>query len=91
MLSCPRFLDVQGEQWGNAPSILCGVESNLPNLRSGFPLPASPAQSENRLRCLQLEHESDRVVGITTARAGNVIGGGVWSDDRLIPGLNSSF
>ncbi len=31
--------------------------------------------------------ESDRVVALATARAGNVIGGGDWSEDRLIPDL----
>jgi CDP-glucose 4,6-dehydratase len=28
---------------------------------------------------------ADRVVGIATARAGNVIGGGDWAEDRLLP------
>jgi CDP-glucose 4,6-dehydratase len=30
-------------------------------------------------------------VGVATARAGNVIGGGDWSDDRLIPDLVKGF
>jgi CDP-glucose 4,6-dehydratase len=34
-----------------------------------------------------LEHH----VGLATARAGNVIGGGDWSDDRLIPDLIRGF
>ena len=29
--------------------------------------------------------EADPVVGLATARAGNVIGGGDWADDRIIP------
>lgn len=35
--------------------------------------------------------ESGRRVGIATARAGNVIGGGDWSQDRLIPDMVRSF
>ncbi len=34
---------------------------------------------------------SARVVGIATARAGNVIGGGDWAEDRLIPDLVRAF
>ena len=30
---------------------------------------------------------SARGVAIATARAGNVVGGGDWSEDRLIPGV----
>jgi len=30
-------------------------------------------------------------VGIATARGGNVVGGGDWSDDRLIPDLVKSI
>lgn len=32
-------------------------------------------------------HENNGVVGIATARAGNVIGGGDWGEDRLVPDL----
>lgn len=32
-------------------------------------------------------HDGDRIVGIATARAGNVIGGGDWSADRLVPDI----
>lgn len=34
---------------------------------------------------------TDHRVGIATARAGNVIGGGDWSEDRLIPDLIRGF
>ncbi len=34
---------------------------------------------------------SDRGVGVATARAGNVVGGGDWSEDRLIPDLVRGF
>jgi CDP-glucose 4,6-dehydratase len=33
----------------------------------------------------------DRNIGIATARAGNVIGGGDWAKDRLIPDILKSF
>ncbi len=35
--------------------------------------------------------QADRSCGIATARAGNVIGGGDWADDRLLPDLIRSF
>jgi CDP-glucose 4,6-dehydratase len=37
------------------------------------------------------DHKTARWVGIATARAGNVIGGGDWSQDRLIPDLIRGF
>ena len=33
----------------------------------------------------------EHIVGVATARAGNVIGGGDWSEDRLVPDLVRSF
>lgn len=33
----------------------------------------------------------DQGIGLATARAGNVIGGGDWSDDRLIPDILRAF
>ncbi|MGZ5029187.1 MAG: CDP-glucose 4,6-dehydratase [Methylobacter sp.] len=33
----------------------------------------------------------EKGIGLATARAGNVIGGGDWSDDRLIPDILSAF
>ncbi len=35
--------------------------------------------------------EQDGAVGIGTARAGNVIGGGDWAEDRLIPDIVRAF
>jgi CDP-glucose 4,6-dehydratase len=37
------------------------------------------------------DRKNERWVGIATARAGNVIGGGDWSEDRLIPDLIRGF
>lgn len=34
---------------------------------------------------------SDHGVGVASARAGNVIGGGDWADDRLVPDIARSF
>jgi CDP-glucose 4,6-dehydratase len=34
---------------------------------------------------------NDKVIALATARAGNVIGGGDWSKDRLIPDILSAF
>lgn len=36
-------------------------------------------------------HEEQHRVGIATARAGNMIGGGDWAEDRLIPDMVRSF
>ncbi len=33
----------------------------------------------------------DQVIGVASVRAGNVIGGGDWADDRLIPDILRSF
>ena len=38
-----------------------------------------------------VDRKNERWVGIATARAGNVIGGGDWSEDRLIPDLVRGF
>jgi len=38
-----------------------------------------------------VEKFAEHGVGIATARAGNVIGGGDWSDDRLLPDLVRGF
>lgn len=38
-----------------------------------------------------IERESEKCVAVATARAGNVIGGGDWSDDRLVPDLVRGF
>jgi CDP-glucose 4,6-dehydratase len=40
---------------------------------------------------LMRPHAADHVVPIASARAGNVIGGGDWADDRLIPDCIRAF
>lgn len=49
------------------------------------PYSASKAASELIIDSYRRSFLAERGVAIATARAGNVIGGGDWSDDRLIP------
>lgn len=49
------------------------------------PYSASKAASEIVISCYRDAFLKERGVSVATARAGNVIGGGDWSEDRLIP------
>jgi CDP-glucose 4,6-dehydratase len=49
------------------------------------PYSASKAAAEIVARCFRLSFLAEAGVPVATARAGNVIGGGDWSDDRLVP------
>lgn len=49
------------------------------------PYSASKAAAEIVTSSFRQSFFSPRRIGIATARAGNVIGGGDWADDRLIP------
>jgi CDP-glucose 4,6-dehydratase len=49
------------------------------------PYSASKAASEMIIDCYRTAYFSARGIAVGTARAGNVIGGGDWSEDRLIP------
>jgi len=49
------------------------------------PYSASKAASELVAACWRSSFLAERGVAVATARAGNVIGGGDWSADRLIP------
>ena len=49
------------------------------------PYSASKAAAEIATASYAASFFHDQAVGIATARAGNVIGGGDWSEDRLIP------
>jgi CDP-glucose 4,6-dehydratase len=51
------------------------------------PYSASKAASELVARCFRLSFLAEAGVPVATARAGNVIGGGDWSDDRLVPDI----
>jgi len=52
----------------------------------GFdPYSASKAASELIIASYRDSYLSEQGIGIASARAGNVIGGGDWSEDRLIP------
>ncbi|MFZ4733293.1 MAG: CDP-glucose 4,6-dehydratase, partial [Pirellulales bacterium] len=49
------------------------------------PYSASKAASELVVDSYRRAYLADRGVALATARAGNVIGGGDWSEDRLLP------
>jgi CDP-glucose 4,6-dehydratase len=49
------------------------------------PYSASKAASEIVISCMRDSFLAERGVAVASARAGNVIGGGDWSEDRLIP------
>lgn len=55
------------------------------------PYSASKAGSEIVAACYRDAFFKDRGVALATARAGNVIGGGDWSLDRLIPDAARAF
>ncbi len=56
-------------------------------IRSAATIPTAPARRQRRSsrQANRNSFFSGRSVGIATARAGNVIGGGDWAEDRLIP------
>lgn len=49
------------------------------------PYSASKAASELVISCYRDSFLAEQGVALATARAGNVVGGGDWSEDRLIP------
>ena len=49
------------------------------------PYSASKAASELAVKSYRMAFFDQHKIGVATARAGNVIGGGDWSEDRLIP------
>jgi len=49
------------------------------------PYSASKAASEMVIESYRQSYLADQPVAVASARAGNVIGGGDWSEDRLIP------
>lgn len=55
------------------------------------PYSSSKGCAELVVSAMRRSFFSDRSVGIATARAGNVIGGGDWAQDRIIPDLVTSF
>lgn len=55
------------------------------------PYSSSKAAAELVARSMRESFYKDSAVGIVTVRAGNVIGGGDWSDNRLIPDIFKSI
>ncbi len=55
------------------------------------PYSASKAAAELVVSSYRQSFLAERGVGLATARAGNVIGGGDWAEDRLVPDLVRAF
>lgn len=55
------------------------------------PYSASKAATEILVASYRDSFFDAKTIGLATARAGNVIGGGDWAEDRLIPDLLSAF
>jgi CDP-glucose 4,6-dehydratase len=55
------------------------------------PYSASKAASEIVIESFKDSYFSERGIALASARAGNVIGGGDWSEDRLIPDAVSAW
>jgi CDP-glucose 4,6-dehydratase len=55
------------------------------------PYSSSKAASELVIKSYYLSYFKDSKINIASARAGNVIGGGDWSEDRLIPDIVRSL
>ncbi len=55
------------------------------------PYSASKAAAELVAASYRLSFFTERRIGLATARAGNVIGGGDWAEDRLIPDAYRAF
>lgn len=51
------------------------------------PYSASKAACESVIECWRLSYLNEKGVALASARAGNVVGGGDWSVDRLLPDL----
>lgn len=64
----------------------CGYEENDP-LGGNDPYSSSKACSELITEAYRNSFFKGRGIQISTARAGNVIGGGDWAEDRLIPDI----
>lgn len=55
------------------------------------PYGASKACTEIAVEAFRFSYFADRRMGLATARAGNVIGGGDWAVDRLVPDAIRAF
>ncbi len=51
------------------------------------PYSSSKAACEELVSCYRQSYFEEAGIRLTTARAGNVVGGGDWSEDRLIPDI----
>ena len=55
------------------------------------PYSGSKASAEIIIKTYSKSYFSKKKIGITSCRAGNVIGGGDWSENRLIPDTINSI
>jgi len=60
-------------------------------LKGHDPYSSSKACVELIVSSYRESYFNDRAISVATARAGNVIGGGDWSENRLVPDLISAF
>jgi CDP-glucose 4,6-dehydratase len=63
----------------------------LDRLGGREPYAASKACAELVVDCYRHSYLADRGVALATARAGNIFGGGDWSEDRLVPDAMRAF
>jgi CDP-glucose 4,6-dehydratase len=55
------------------------------------PYSASKAAAEIAVDCFRSSFHSELGVGLASARAGNVVGGGDWASDRLVPDIVRAY
>lgn len=68
------------------------VKFNEADKLGGYdPYSCSKACSELITSCFRNSYFQEKDVAIATARAGNIIGGGDWSEDRLIPDVINAY
>lgn len=68
----------RNEEW-------CWAYRETDSLGGHDPYSASKSACELAIDCYRLSYFQARDIPVATARAGNVIGGGDWSEERLIP------
>jgi CDP-glucose 4,6-dehydratase len=65
------------------------VESDA--LGADEPYGASKAAAEMALAAWRTQHFAPRGIGVASARMGNIIGGGDWGEDRIVPDAVRAF
>ncbi len=88
--ACRRLNDLRTVVAVTTDKVYANLEHVLPyreddRLGGHDPYSASKAACEIAISCYRDSFLSEREIGVASARAGNVIGGGDWSEDRLLP------